>query len=327
MSTRREFITLLGGAAAWPGAVRAQQAHVPVIGFMGSTSPGPWAYLVSAFRAGLNEAGFTEGQNVAIVFRWADGQYERLPALAADLVQSQVDVLVATGGQPTIMAAKAATSEIPIVFTLGSDPVAMGVVANLNRPGGNITGAILFTAAIDTKRFGLLHDMAPSAAVTAVLVNPNNPTIPARSREIEAAARRVEKQIHFLHASTGAEIEAAFAMLGRLHVGALFVGADPFFHSIRDTIVALAASHAIPAIYEQRAFAVAGGLMSYGTDFLDTYRQAGIYTGRILKGEKPGNLPIVQATKFELVINLKTAKALGIEVPPGVSAQADEVIE
>jgi putative ABC transport system substrate-binding protein len=323
---RREFTTLLGGAAVWPLAARAQ-AQVPAIGFLGSASPGPWAQLVAAFRAGLKEAGFTEGRNVAILFRWADGRYDRLPALAADLVRSRVDVLVATGGQPTVMAAKTATSEIPIVFTLGSDPVAMGVVANLNRPGGNITGAILFTAAIDAKRFGLLHDMAPSAAVTAVLVNPNNPTIPARSKEIEAAARRVGKRVHFLHASTREEIEAAFAMLGRLDVGALFVAADPFFHSIRDTIVALAARHAIPAIYEQRSFAVAGGLMSYGTDFLDTYRQAGIYTGRILKGEKPGDLPIVQATKFELVINLKTAKALGLDVPPGVSAQADEIIE
>ena len=225
------------------------------------------------------------------------------------------------------MAARAATSTIPIVFTLGSDPVAMGVVASMNRPGGNITGAILFTAAIDAKRFGLLHDMVPSAAMTAVLVNPKNPTIPARLKEIEAAAGALGKRLHFLHASTREEIEAAFATLGRLGPGALFVGADPFFNTARNPIVALAARHAIPAIYEQREFAVAGGLMSYGTDFADTYRQAGIYTGRILKGEKPAHLPVVQSTKFEFVINLKTAKALGIEVPPGVSAQADEIIE
>ena len=324
---RRDFIALLGGAAAWPLTARAQQQKVPVVGFLGSTSAPPWTHLVAGFRAGLKEAGFTEGQNVAITFRWADGQYDRLPGLAAELVRSRVDILVATGGLPTITAAKAATSDIPIVFTLGSDPVALGIVASLNRPGGNITGAILFTATIDAKRFGLLNDMAPNATVTAVLVNPKNPTIPARSRELEAAAATLGKRLQFLHASTPQELEAAFGALGRLGAGALFVGADPFLNSMRGTIVGLAARHAIPAIYEQREFAMAGGLMSYGTDFADSYRRAGVYAGRILKGEKPADLPVVQATKFELVINLKTAKALGIEVPPGISAQADEVIE
>ena len=288
---------------------------------------GRGAHLVAAFRAGLKEAGFTEGQNVTITFRWAEGQYDRLPELAADLVRSPVDLLAATGGLPATMAAKAATTTIPIVFTLGSDPVATGIVASLSRPGGNITGAVLLTTTMDAKRFGLLHDVAPNAAVTAVLVNPKNPTIPARSRELETAAAALGKRLHFLHASTRDEIEAAFAELGRRGAGALFVAADPFFNAMRDTIIALAAHHRIPAIYEQRVFAAAGGLMSYGTDFADSYRQAGIYSGRILKGEKPADLPVVQSTKFEFVINLKTARALGIEVPPGISALADEVIE
>jgi putative ABC transport system substrate-binding protein len=315
-----------GAAATWPLAARAQQ-RVPLVGFLGSATAGPWTQFVAAFREGLNEAGFAEGRNVAIAFRWADGHYDRLPALAAELVRSGVDVLVATGGLPTIMAAKAATTTIPIVFTLGTDPVATGIVASLNRPGGNITGAQLFTASIDAKRFGLLHDMAPKVALTAVLVNPKNPNVPERSRRIEAAASILGKRIQFLHASTPQELEQAFTALGQSQAGALFVGADPFFNTSRATIVALAARLGIPAIYEQREFARAGGLMSYGTDFAEAYRQAGTYAGRILKGEKPADLPIAQSTKFEFVINLKTAKALGIEVPPGVSAQADEIIE
>jgi putative ABC transport system substrate-binding protein len=323
---RRDFVRALGAAAAWPIAAQAQQ-KVPVVGFLGSTSAGPWTRFVAAFVSGLRETGFTPDQNVSLTFRWADGHYDRLPGLAADLVQSAVDVLVATGGLPTVIAAKTATAAIPIVFTLGSDPVATGIVASLNRPGGNITGAQLFTALIDTKRFGLLHDVAPNAALTAVLVNPKNPNIPDRSREIETAARTLGKRIRFMHASTPKEIEQAFRVIGDLHADALFVGADPFLNTSRDTIVSLAARHRIPAIYEQRDFAMAGGLMSYGTDFLDSYRQAGIYVGRILKGEKPGDLPIVQATKFEFVINLNTAKALGIEIPSGISAQADEIIE
>jgi putative ABC transport system substrate-binding protein len=324
---RRDFILALGAATtAWPISASAQ-GKLPLVGFLGSASAGPWAGFVAAFLDGLKEAGFTAGQNVSVTFRWADGEYDRLAGLASALVGSGVDVLVATGGLPTVMAAKTATATIPIVFTLGTDPVATGIVASLNRPGGNITGAQLFTASIDPKRFGLLHDVAPNAALTAVLVNPKNPNIPERARGIEAAAHTLGKRIQFLHASTPQELEQAFTTVGDLHAGALFVGADPFFNTSRNAIVALAARHRIPAIYEQREFAVAGGLMSYGTDFLDSYRQAGIYAGRILKGEKPADLPVVQATKFEFVINLKTARALGIEVPPGVSAQADEIIE
>ena len=326
---RRDFIALLGGAATsfCCSLPLSAQPAMPVVGFLGSTSPGPWTRLVAAFRAGLREMGYAEGDNVAIAFRWADGDYDRLPGMAADLVRAQVDVLVATGGIPSTMAAKAATSAIPIVFTLGSDPVRLGLVASFSRPGGNVTGVHLFTAVIDSKRLGLLRDMVPGAAVIAALVNPRNPNIPDRSKEIEAAARTIGRQLRFLHASTRHEIEAAFAALTRMGAGALFVGADPFLNSERAAVVALAARHAIPAIYELRDFAVAGGLMSYGTDFADAYRQAGVYAGRILKGEKPADLPVVQSTKFELVINLKTAKALGLEVPPGVSAQADEVIE
>jgi putative tryptophan/tyrosine transport system substrate-binding protein len=324
---RRDFIRALGAAAAALPVVANAQQKVPLVGFLGSTAAGNWGHFVAAFRAGLKETGFIEGENVALTFRWADGQYDRLPGLAGELVRQNVDVLVATGGLPTIMAAKAATTTIPIVFTVGTDPVATGLVASLNRPGGNITGAQLFTATIDTKRFGLLHDMTPNAALTAVLVNPKNPNVPERSRQIEAAARTLGKRIHFLQASTPQELEQAFTNLGHLQAGALFVGADPFLNTSRETVVSLAARHAIPAIYEHRDFAVAGGLMSYGTDFLDSYRQAGIYAGRILKGEKPADLPVVQSAKFEFVINLKTARALGIEVPPGVSAQADEIIE
>ncbi len=326
---RREFIPLIGGAAAtvWPLAARAQQAAVPLVGFLGSTSPGPWVRFVDAFRVGLKETGFVDGHNVAIEFRWAQGEYDRLPELAVDLVRRQVAVLVATGGQPTIMAAKAATSTIPIVFTLGSDPVKLGLVASLARPGGNVTGVNLFTATMDGKRLGLLHAMVPAAETIVALVNPKNPTTPERLKEIEVAARTIGRQLQYLRASTLQELAAAFAALGRMRAGALFVGADPFFNTQRDTIVALAASHAIPAIYEQRDFAVAGGLMSYGTDFAASYRQAGVYVGRILKGEKPAELPVVQSTKFEFIINLKTAKALGLDVPPSLSAQADEIIE
>ena len=282
---------------------------------------------MKAFRVGLKETGYIDGQNVAIEFRWAEGQYDRLPEMAAELVRRKVAVLVATGGEPSIMAAKSATSTIPTVFTLGSDPVRLGVVASLNRPGGNITGAILFTSVMDTKRLGLLRDMVPTATQIAVLVNPKNPISEGQEKNIKEAARTVNKQVEFLQASTEPELDAAFAALTRMKAGALLVGADPFFNARRDTIVALAARHAIPAIYEQRDFADVGGLMSYGTDFTATYRQVGVYAGRILKGEKPADLPVVQSTKFEFVINLKTAKALGIEVPPALSAQADEIIE
>lgn len=325
---RREFLGLLSGlAVGCPLAARAQQAKMPVVGFLGSASAIPWGRLVTAFRDGLKEIGYIEGRNVLIDFRWADGQYERLPELAAELVSRKVAVLVATGGIPSVMAANAATSTIPIVFTLGSDPVKLGLVASLNRPERNVTGVNLFTATMDGKRFGLLHAMVPAVEVFAALVNPKNPTTSERSKEIEGAARTMGKQLQFLEASTLQELAVAFASLRRSRAGALFVAADPFFNSQRDTVIALAASHTVPAIYEQRDFAVAGGLMSYGTDFAASYWQAGAYTGRILKGERPGDLPVVQSTKFELIINLKTAKMLGLDVPPAISAQADEIIE
>jgi putative ABC transport system substrate-binding protein len=325
---RREFITLLGGApVAWPLAARGQQPTMPLVGFLGSGSAEPWMQLVAAFRAGLKERGYVDGQNVIIEFRWAGGRYEHLPAMAADLVRNKVAVLVSTGGVATIRAAMAATTTIPIVFTVGGDPVRLGLVASLSRPGGNVTGINLFTSTLDTKRLGLLRDMVPAATVIAALINPSNPPAESQSQNILEAARSLGLQVRFLYASTEHEIDAEFSSLAQIHAGAMQVAADPFFFSRRDYIAVLAARHRIPAIYEHREFAVAGGLMSYGTNFFDSYRQAGIYTGRILKGEKPTDLPVMQSTEFELVLNLNTAKALGIEVPPGVSAQADEVIE
>jgi putative tryptophan/tyrosine transport system substrate-binding protein len=300
---------------------------MPVVGFLSSVSPGPWTHLVAAFRQGLSEAGYVEGRNVAIEFRWAQGQYDRLPALAADLVHRQVAVLVATGGTMTTLAAKAATTKIPIVFTIGGDPVQLGIVASLARPGGNITGVNIFTSEMGAKRLGLLHQMVPTAALIAVLINPKNPNAGAMSKEIPEAARTVGQKIHTLTASTERDLDAAFKTASQLGAGALLVAADPFFNSRRDYIVALAARHAIPAMYEQREFALAGGLMSYGTNLSHGYRQTGLYTGRVLKGEKPADLPVVQSTEFEFVINLNAAKALGLEVPPGLSTSADEVIE
>jgi putative ABC transport system substrate-binding protein len=325
---RRQFLGLLGGATAMTTASLAARAQqMPVVGFLNSSSPGPWAQFVAAFRAGLKETGFGEGQNVAIEFRWAEGQYDRLPAMASDLVRRKVTVLVATGGIPSVAAAKSVTSTIPIVFTLGSDPVKLGFVASLNRPGGNITGVYFFTASIDDKRLGLLHDMVPAAARFAALVNPKNPNIAGRLKGLEAAARVIGRPLHILNATTLPELDAAFSELKKSGAQALIVAADPFFNGQRAAIVSLASRHAIPAVYEGREFATAGGLMSYGTNFLDAYRQAGIYAGRVLKGQKPADLPVMQSTKFEFVINLKTARALGLQVPPGVSAQADEVIE
>jgi putative ABC transport system substrate-binding protein len=326
---RREFIRLLGGvAAAWPLPARAEQSAAPVIGFLNSASPQPFANYVAGFRAGLKETGYIDGQNVAIEFRWAEGHYDRLPEMAADLVRRKVAVLVATGGVPSIAAAKAATSTIPIVFTIGVDPVGLGFVASLSHPGGNITGVNLFVNAMESKRLGLLRALVRGVKLIAVLLNPNRQNYDANQRrEIEEAARVIGQQIHLLSASNESEIDAAFATATQLPAGAMLVGADPFFNSQRNKIVALAARHAIPAIYEQREHALAGGLMSYGTNLSEGYRQAGVYVGRILKGEKPGDLPVVQSTKFELVINLKTAKALGIEVPPNLSAEADEIIE
>jgi putative ABC transport system substrate-binding protein len=326
---RREFITLLGGVAAtWPLAASAQQPAMPVIGFLSSGLPGAFARQVAGFRRGLQEAGYVEGQNVAIEYRWAEGQYDRLPELASDLVRRQVAIIVATGGSVSAMAAKAITGTIPIVFTSGGDPVRMGLVASINRPGGNVTGVSLFTSALAAKRLALLHELVPTATVIAMLVNPTNPNAEPDTKEVETAARTMGLQLIVLRASNESDLGKVFGTMSQHKVGAVIVGADPFFdNNARDRMVALAAHHAVPAIYDWRDVAVAGGLLSYGSNLADGYRLAGIYTGRILKGEKPADLPVLQPTKFELVINLKTAKALGLTVPLIMQMTADEVIE
>jgi putative ABC transport system substrate-binding protein len=324
---RREFITLLGGAAVtWPLAANAQQT-MPTIGFLHGASAQPFAHVVAGFRQGLKETGFTEDRNIAIEFRWAEGQYDRLPAMAADLVGRRVVLIATGGGEPTVLAAKAATASIPIVFNMGSDPVKAGVVASLSRPGGNATGVNILTEELTAKRVGLLHELVPANLVMAHLVNPNYPPAESFIREVDAAARARSRQILLLKASSENEIDAAFATIGQMRAGSLIVAADPYFNGRRDQIVALAARHALPAAYEQREFAVAGGLMSYGTSITDAYRQMGTYAGRILKGEKPADLPVVQSAKFELVVNLKTAKALGLTLPSGLLSITDEVIE
>jgi putative tryptophan/tyrosine transport system substrate-binding protein len=324
---KREFITLLGGAAAWPLAARAQQPAMPVVGYLHSGSPSSYAHLVSAFRQGLKETGYVEGRNVAIDFRWAEGRYEQLPALAADLVGRRVAVIVAQGGDPPPLAAKSATSAIPIVFTISSDPVKLGVVDSLNRPGGNATGFWAYTSLLGTKRLELMRQLLPAATLIAVMVNPDNPNAHFDTTELQDAARTLGQAVSFIRASTETEIDAVFARLSDQRVFALLVNTDPFFLARRDQFVSLAARYAIPASYFVREFVAAGGLMSYGTSLADAYRQVGIYAGRILNGEKPADLPVVQPTKFDLVINTKTAKALGLTIPDKLLALADEVIE
>ena len=325
---RREFIAGLGGAAAsaWPLVARAQQP-VPVIGFLSSRAPEDSAHLVAAFFQGLAEQDYTEGKNVAVEYRWARGQWNRLPTMAAELVARNVAVIVAAGGEPAALAAKAATSTIPIVFGAGSDPVKTGLVASLSHPGGNVTGTALMTTDVEAKRLGLLPTLVPRAALTAVLFNPKFPGVEERLKEVETAARTLNMRIQIIEASNEAEIDLALAALIEQRAEALQVTGDPFFDTQRAKIIAFTKQHAIPAIYQFREYAVAGGLMVYGPSISDNYRQFGIYTGRILKGSKPADMPIFRSVKFEFVINLKTAKALGLDIPSGLLAIADEVIE
>ena len=325
---RRDFITLIGGAAvAWPLAARAQQGAAPVVGFLNSASPATYSHLLGAFRLGLKESGFIEGENVTIEYRWAENEFDRLPALARELVQRQVAVIAATGGIHSALAAKAATSTIPIVFNIGDDPVRLGLVASVARPGGNVTGVNNFIYELVAKRLALLRELVPSAARVAVLVNPANAQTATTLRDVEAAARPAGLQIQIAKAGTAREIDAAFAALARDRVDGLFVPPDPLFISRRIQLVQLAARHALPATYPVRDFAEAGGLMSYGTNTADAWHQTGVYTGRILKGTAPAELPVLQPTKFELVINAQTARMLDLAVPPSLFATADEVIE
>jgi putative ABC transport system substrate-binding protein len=328
---RREFITLLGSAAAaWPLAAPAQQRAMPVIGFLNTGAPDENADVVAAFRRGLAENGYAEGKNVTVEYRWGLGQYDRLPALSAELARWPVAVLAATGGDPAPLAAKAATRTIPVVGTFSSDPVERGLVASLNRPGGNVTGVSNLTSTLEPKRLGLLRELVPQAYTFGLLLNPNNPPAAIQLKNLQEAARALALQLHISQAGTDREIDAAFEGFAHPHtygIAALAVADDAFFDSRRDKIVAEAARYGLPAMYSFRDYAVAGGLMSYGIDRPDVYRQVGIYAGRILKGAKPADLPVTQPTKFEFVVNLKTAKALGLTVPPGLLVAADEVIE
>ena len=324
---RRELMLLLAGMMTATRALRAQQKAMPVIGFLSSRTPGDAAAVVVAFHQGLAETGYVEGQNLAIEYHWAEGRYDQLPALAVDLVGRKVDVIVASGGPPSVQAAKSATSTIPIVFTALGDPVRAGVVASLARPGGNLTGSSIMATELTPKRLELLSELVPQAKVIALLVNPNSPKSEPTIRDAREAARTKGLDLDILTATTGGEIDAAFASLAQRQAGALVVGNDPFFDGRVEQLVALASRHAVPAIYYSREFAASGGLISYAPSFTAAYHQAGIYAGRILKGEKPPDLPVQQPTTFELVVNLKTAKTLGLTIPPSILARATEVIE
>ena len=328
---RRQFITLFGGGVAAtrlfrPLAARAQEP-VPVVGWLSGISSEAQQPSLAAFRKALGEAGYVEGRSVRIEYRWADGKYDRLPAMAADLVARRVTLIASGGGEPAAFAAKAATSTIPIVMVIGGDPVNEGLVVSLSRPGGNITGATLFTYEMESKRLGLLHEAVPAAKTIAVMVNPGNPNVELQLRDVREAAPRMGVEVIAFNAKAEDEFEGIFATMAQRQMGALLVSADPFFNSRRARLIALAAQHRLPAIYEWREFALEGGLMSYGTVLTDAYGQSGSYAGRILKGEKPGDLPVVQPTNFQFVINLKTAKALGLEISPTLSARADDIIE
>jgi putative ABC transport system substrate-binding protein len=329
MIGRREFITLLGSAAAtWPLAGRAQQREqMPVVGLLNSGSLHERVHLIAAFRQGLGESAYVEGRNVAIEFRWAEGQYDRLPALAADLVRRQVAVIAATGDTVSSLAAKGATTTIPIVFVIGGDPIAVGLVPSFSRPGGNITGVSVISSALAAKELELLHEIVPNAAVVGAVLNPDNPSVKRELSDLQSAARILGVQLVAQYANTESGIEAAFATLLQQRAGALLIEPDAYFLDRREQLVALAARHAVPAIYSRREFAAVGGLMSYGTSLADAYRQAGVYVGRILKGTKPADLPVMQSTRFELVLNMKTAKALGLTFPLSLLGRADEVIE
>jgi putative ABC transport system substrate-binding protein len=324
---RREFIVTLGGAAAWPLAARAQQPAMPVVGYLSARSPEDTAHLVKAFRRGLSEAGFIEGQNVAVEYRWALGQADRLPGLAADLIGKPVTLFVTTGGESAALAAKAATSTIPIAFIIGGDPVKLGLAATYNRPGANATGISILTETLEPKRLELLRELVPQARTIGAFLDPNFPLHERQLRDVREAARALDLQVQELRVSTDADIELAFETVARQRIAAVLVAARPFFDTRRDKLVTLAARHAVPTMYAFREFPAAGGLISYGVDARVVYRQIGVYAGGILKGEKPAELPILQPTKYELVINLKTAKALGLKVPLTLQVAADEVIE
>jgi putative ABC transport system substrate-binding protein len=323
---RREFIALAGGAATWPLAARAQRSSMPLVGFVNSGSAQAQALVAAAYLQALEETGFVEGKNVLIERRWAEGQYNRLPEMIDDLIKRNAVVIMA-GGPPAAQAAKKATSTIPIVFTSGDDPVQMGLVSSINRPGGNVTGVHIFFSEIEAKKLGLLRELVPNASLIVALVNPTFPGANNQTQDLQTAADKLGQRLQIITASNERDIDAGFATMKQLGVGATVVTADPFFSSRRDQIVALAAQYAIPAVYEQRAMVAAGGLMSYGTNLAEAYRQAAIYTGRILKGEKPGELPVVLSGKFEFVINLKVAKTLGLTVSANLLSTTDEVIE